>query len=540
MRVGPGDVHAAAARLKPGSKLHLGKTRFRTPITVNGKRGSQTNPIVIRGPRATLGSDLDFDGYREKANKLADAHQKAGSFPGVYFLADDAALVLKDCQWVIIEDLYFENCWPTAIYLDNCQHIFIRRVSFRGGTFAIGAAGPYTRHLLIEDCDWVQDLDSHGAADILSIRENGHTRSDLSPADCALWSKIPWKAVHGERKEDGPVAVKTDARAYDGDFFRAWTIAGYVIIRNNIIADAFNGVHLFNQASLSTKANFARNVVLEDNWFIRVRDNAVEPEDFAWNWTIRRNKFIDCYVPFSFEMQTSGHFYVYGNLGWNIHVPGPKDDTHASGALFKLPEQHRADGPHYIFNNTWLLRNPIVKKKRISGFEHRNNLIGYTETIEQSKWPSPLGKNWSAATVPVTELEDQFSIERECFTRSWKTLGIVFDGDRIGHPDFPDNLRAAGYKIGPNAHSGIVKFANDTSGVPRGLTMISPPTAQPFMIELPDETTVAFNPANYVVGAWQGAGPVALDDPAFVTIWPTPPNYVVTTEFLFDDVRRLA
>jgi hypothetical protein len=533
MKVGPDDVHAAAARLKPGSKLHFKKARFPSPITINGKRGSQSKPIVIRGPSATVGSDIDFDGYREKANKLADAHQKAGSFPGVYFLADDAALALKDCQWVIIEDLRFENCWPTAIYLDNCQHIFIRRVSFRGGTFAIGAAGSYTRHLLIEDCDWVQDLDSHGAADILSIRANGHTRSDLSSTDCALWSKIPWKAVHGARKEDGPVAIKTDARAYDGDFFRAWTIAGYVIIRNNIIADAFNGVHLFNQAAVSTETNFARNVVIEDNWFIRVRDNAVEPEDFAWNWTIRRNKFIDCYMPFSFEMQTSGHFYVYGNLGWNIHVPGPEHDTHASEALFKLPEKHRADGPHYIFNNTWVLFGSIVKKKRISGFEHRNNLIGYTDRFEKSKWASPLGKSWNAARIPATELEDQFTIERDSFTRSWKALGIVFDGDLIGHSDFPENLRAAGYEIGPNAHSGTVKFDDQTPGVPGGLKISSPPAAQPFTIELPDETTVVFDPRDYVVGAWQGSGVIAFDDPAFLTVWPMPPTYKVTTEFHF-------
>jgi hypothetical protein len=524
MKVGPGEVHAAAARLKPGGKLVLERARYRTPITINGKRGSQNKPIVIRGPKATLGSDMDFKGYRVKANKLADAHQEAGSFPGLYYLADDAALVLKDCQWVIIEDLRFENCWPTAIYLDNCQHIFIRRVSFRGGTFAIGAVGPHTRHLLIEDCDWVQDLDSHGATDILSIRKDGHTRSDLSAADCALWSRIPWKAVHGVGEEDGPIAVDTDARAYDGDFFRAWTIAGYVVIRNNIIADAFNGVHLFNQASASTKTNFARNVVIEDNWFIRVRDNAVEPEDFAWNWTIRRNKFVDCYYPFSFEMETSGHFYVYGNLGWNIHVPGPEGDTHASGAVFKLPEQHLADGPHYIFNNTWMLRGPIVKKKRISGFEHRNNLIGYAEGAEGFKWAScpPLGKNWNIGTTPVTDLEDRFLTERECFTRSWKSLGIVFDGDFVGHPDFPENFRTAGYNLGPAASGGSVKFVDDTSGIPQGLKIPSPPAAQPFIIEMPDKTTFEFDPDNYVVGAWQGAGPVSLNDPAFLKVWPMP------------------
>ncbi|MGO7557720.1 right-handed parallel beta-helix repeat-containing protein, partial [Rhizobium johnstonii] len=80
---------------------------------------------------------------------------------------------------------------------------------------------------------------------------------------------------------DGLVDAKKDARAFDGDFFRAWTIAGYVIIRNNIIVDAFNGVHFFNQAAESIKDTFCRNVLIEKNWFVRIRDNAIEPEDFA-------------------------------------------------------------------------------------------------------------------------------------------------------------------------------------------------------------------------------------------------------------------
>jgi hypothetical protein len=81
----------------------------------------------------------------------------------------------------------------------------------------------------------------------------------------------------------------------DGDFFRAWTIAGYVILRNNII--------------------------------------------------------------------------VYSRSR-------PQDDTHSSGQLFKFPDRHVADAPHYVFNNTWELRWPIAKKKTFSDLFHGNNLIG--------------------------------------------------------------------------------------------------------------------------------------------------------------------
>jgi hypothetical protein len=527
IKVNAEDIHRKLNRLGPGGELYLKKGRYPDPITIIGKRGSEDCPIYITGPGAIFGSDMDFDAYRETANKLAAAHQKGGSFPGIYFMADNAALTLRDCQWVIIDELVFRNCWPTAIYLDNCQHIFIRRVDFRGGCIAIGAAGPYTRHLLIEKCSWVQDTKSHGEDDVLSIRDNGYVRADLSLGDCRLWSDIPWKQVHGSGDEDGPVDPIGDARAYDGDFFRAWTIAGYVIIRDNVITDAFNGVHFFNQASESTKEAFARNVLIEDNWFVRIKDNAVEPENFAWNWTIRRNQFVDCYMPFSFEMQRSGYFYVYGNLGWNVYIPGPEDDKHAKGALFKFPDTHIADGPHYVFNNTWLLRAPIAKKKRFAKLEHRNNLIGYATDADKFKWEacSPFGPGWSFEPYPLTEVDDLIRFEEGCFTRSWRSLGIVFDGDVISHPDFPDRLRQAHYDIGKNATYADVQFQEQTIGLPSGLKITKTPPAVAFSIELPDKSRSLFAPSDYCVGAWQETGRIDAFDPSFAVIWPTPARY---------------
>ncbi|MFW8646327.1 hypothetical protein ACOJBO_46300 [Rhizobium beringeri] len=128
------------------------------------------------------------------------------------------------------------------------------------------------------------------------------------------------------------VSIENDARAYDGDFFRAWNIAGYVVIKNNIIADAFNGIHFFNQVAESIVESCSRNVLIEGNWFIRIRDNAIEPEHFAWNWTVRHNVIVDCYVPFSLQMARSGYFYIYGNIGWNLRKPGPEEDTHTRGS----------------------------------------------------------------------------------------------------------------------------------------------------------------------------------------------------------------
>ncbi|WP_260692868.1 right-handed parallel beta-helix repeat-containing protein [Rhizobium laguerreae] len=254
---------------------------------------------MIRGNGAVIDGGEPYDDYREIANRLAAVQEANGRFPGIYYLADNAGLVLRNCQWVVIEDLTFEGCWPTAIYLDNCQHITLRRLHIRGSTIAIGAAGPYTRHLLIEECDWIQDLRSHGEADLAAIRKIGAVDAGLDPGDCGLWREISWDQVHGNIEDtESRVDVETDERGFDGDFFRAWTIAGYVVLRNNVILDAFNGIHFFNDASDSTVEDFCRNIVIENNWFVRIRDNAIEAEDYAWNWTVRGNRFVDCYMPF--------------------------------------------------------------------------------------------------------------------------------------------------------------------------------------------------------------------------------------------------
>ena len=212
--------------------------------------GSQQQPVVIRGNGAVIDGGEPYEDYREIANRLSAVQEANGRFPGIYYLADNAALVLRNCQWVVIEDLNFEGCWPTAIYLDNCQHITLRRLHIRGSTIAIGAAGPYTRHLLIEECDWIQDLRSHGEADLASDPKVLAVNAGFDPGDCRLWRKISWAQVHGNIEDTkSRVDVEKDERGFDGDFFRAWTIAGYVVLRNNVILDAFNGIHFFNDAA---------------------------------------------------------------------------------------------------------------------------------------------------------------------------------------------------------------------------------------------------------------------------------------------------
>lgn len=526
IKTSPDQIHEDIRSLAPGSRLKLGKGRYTTPIVVSAKYGTQDDPIVIRGKRARVGPGQTYEDYRVTANQLSAVQEAGGRFPGVYYLADNASLVLRDCQWVVIEDLSFDGCWPTAIYIDNCQHITLRRLSIRGSTIAIGAAGAYTRHLMIEECDWIQDVSGHGEADLTSIRKNERIRADLQPDKCLLWRKTNWEQVHGSLEDDDGkrVSIEDDARAFDGDFFRAWTIAGYVVIRKNVIVDAFNAVHFFNQSAASITDASSRNVVIEDNWFVRIRDNAIEAEQFAWNWTVRRNKFVDCYMPFSLEMERSGFFYIYGNLGWNFHRPGPDNDERNFGQLFKFPTDHKADGPHYFFHNSWLTRGPICKKKRFSQFHHLNNTIGYYEQNPQytPEAAVPFGSACLADEQPSPSPGEIKELEKNRFTKLWHDLDIHFDGDVIDHPDYPEKLRQAGYPIGPHARGGPIAFRDRAPGAPKGLKSIKTMAAIAFRIQLPDKQEQDISGPNYQTGAWQGKELFAVRGPLFYDSWLRP------------------
>ncbi|TBD43424.1 right-handed parallel beta-helix repeat-containing protein [Rhizobium ruizarguesonis] len=516
----PEDVHRKVRQLSPGDQLRLTAGEYKQPIVLSALVGSEVDPITICSSRAVLGSGLTFREYKKTGNELAAAQEAGGRFPGLYYLADNAALVLKNCQWINIEKLDFEGCWPTAVYLENCQHITLRGLKISGGTFAIGATGITTRHILIEDCDWVQDPSGNGWEMCEALRDGRTIEKELDGKQSELWRDVDWIQVHGERPETGKsVSIEDDARAYDGDFFRAWSIAGYVVIKNNVIADAFNGIHFFNQVAESIVESCSRNVLIEGNWFIRIRDNAIEPEHFAWNWTIRHNMIVDCYIPFSMQMARSGYFYVYGNVGWNLRKPGPDEDTHTRGQFFKFPTEHVADGPHYVFNNSWVLRAPLAKKMRFSNFVHVNNAIDYYET--DPSVTAPFGKNFNDPAPPGSQKEETLKFEGEHFTRAWQHLGIKFDGDVVNHPSFPGILRDAGFPIGADAKGQSPNFANRVPGLPRGLMTDSWVDAVALTVLRPDGTTAtAVDGTRHQVGAWQRNNLIRMEDPLFWLYWP--------------------
>ena len=550
MPSGQPNIQLEIDHLQAGDTFKFGSLEIDKPLVLRGLRGTQANPIRLIGQPAKKGTlsqtvfrgEYTYESYKDLANKLSRAHEAGGDYPGLGYLAQSAAIYMVDCQWVILEHLSFVDCWPTAIYIDNSQHLELRHLHFRGGTFAIGADGRETRHLLIEDCDWIQDPNDDAEADIRSIHKENRVPLKKNRQFSRLYREISWERIHRAFSSETTLVdvtesadgVHTDERIFDGDFFRAWTIRGYVILRNNIIVDAFNGIHSYNHASNDIRPNFNRHFLIENNWFVRIRDNAIEPENHFRNWTARHNCFVDCFAAFSIEPEESGYLYIYGNLSWAHYRPGPgisgdnglEKDDRLTGRHFKWGSRHQAFGPHYILYNTWFARASHFKKKRFSGLIHANNVVGYNEEAEEfnPEAISPFGVDWNKAPTPTDALRDPRKREKNRFTKAWEELNIIFDGDMIGQEDFPSALRAAGYGLGPASSGTKPEFVSTTIDKDHGLKLKNAQPAIDVPIFYPDYNAsfaraTQVDGSNYVVGAWQKDGLFTLPDPLFVSYW---------------------
>jgi hypothetical protein len=159
------------------------------------------------------------------------------------------------------------------------------------------------------------------------------------------------------------------------------SIKGDVTIRYNLIEHAFNGVHFFNNPVNDLDPDLNHNLKVYGNTFRYIRDNPVEPERGAWNVWIYNNSFYNCHKWLSLEMSRSGYVYIFGNIGWFDDMPGTIPDDQYGGSVLKLlgGADTEADGPHYIFHNSWYLRSSYIKGQHIRNLSHFNNAALYCD-----------------------------------------------------------------------------------------------------------------------------------------------------------------
>jgi hypothetical protein len=386
---------------RPGDEIRVLPGVYEEPVVVRGKEGTEAAPLRIVGTSATT-----LDGRRNPVRP-----------PGLATVRDFAFIKVLKSAHVTIENMTIQNVWPTAIYVEDAQHVLVRRINLNGATYGIFARGPTTSHLTIEYCSWIQDE--------------------------RIWDQIAWKDIHLE---------PLPRRELDGDLFRSVDIAGNVVIRRNFIAQAFNGVHFYaDEVKEPGKVN--TNVWIYRNTFAFIRDNAIEAENSATNWWVFENRIYNCHAWFAFEECNGGFWYIFANRGWFDRKPGPPGDCNAGGALLKTStvkigdeERKLTKDPVYVFNNSWYLRSTYMKKGKLRNFNHFNNAIEYARPEYHPAGVVDPDQRMIGVGPPSPRCDGPQPPE-EPFTTEWARLAIAFDNDVCNHQHYPGRLNLEGYAV---------------------------------------------------------------------------------------------
>jgi hypothetical protein len=417
------ELRVACVIVEDGDEIRVWPGRYDRPALLRGKKR-----IVIRA--ADPSPDAWISGG-QTPNPFWGGGTPATDSPGKPAIGDFALLVIDECEAITIEGLKIRDCWPAIISVKDTQFLTIRGCKLLHATYAVFAKGK-TSHLLLEGNEWQQDdSESHG-----------------------LWSAIDWRESHGGEGASGLF------RYYNGGFLSAKGITGNVVVRRNLITDAYNGIRMKGNATAPASIN--ANVHIFDNDFIRIRDNPVEPEVAAHNWHVRHNRLLDCHAWFSFDGVTGGFWYFYGNTGTFESRQGVEHTFgHTMGRVLKLsfqkdpPSQDTSRvpvNPWYVFNNSWRLRCPVIGGSNptvppggegpdfTAGLSFLNNAFVWCDPARDGPWVCEwikLLQNFDLARCVDTRFDYNIS-DRWDFFDFLRKAGHEAHGITAGRPIFAD------------------------------------------------------------------------------------------------------
>jgi hypothetical protein len=304
------ELKQALEKATPGSVIRLAAGTYQIfaedpPLHIKGVQGLPDQPIVIQGTpgpaeaqRATIidgGRNLDdtlglHEHYRRPGSRPIELHDL---IMHKQYRTQHAinCFLFEDTAYLVIEDLTVRNCWPTSFIFVSSRYVTLRGMTIVGSTFPF-FADRRSDHFLVEDNVWTQDPSGY-AAD-----QSGYSgRVDLMPKPGRMWDTIPWGVVHH------------GSRAYlNGGLVGSFGTPGGIVIRRNIIRNAYNGIRI--RANRCERPPCNVNVEIYDNDFQFNRDNPVEPEDHAANWWIYHNRIYNGHGWFSLDGVSGGPVYT--------------------------------------------------------------------------------------------------------------------------------------------------------------------------------------------------------------------------------------
>jgi hypothetical protein len=356
-----------------------------------------------------LGKKTTFRSPYTYSNAPDELYPKSGDY---------ACIKVKRSSHIVLENFRAIDCWPTFVYTTHSSYISLRGSRIKGSQHVFYARGDSSgHHYLLEGNHWTQDTSGR------------------------MWSQIDWDDSH-----DGP---------YNGGLFGSEDLKGNVLVRDNLVENAFNGVRMkaveapFSENPKDPR-DTNRNVEIYDNAFYNTRDNCFEPETDAYNWWVHHNFIKNAHKPWSLSKVDSGYWYFFANTGYFDDRPGVGNN---GGGLLKVShDSPHTEFPTYFFNNSFYLRSPVAKSGKLRHFSHWNNAYEFCSPQDHSG-------DICSSRPPMLEDYDLSSSQ-------------AFDHDAINLTRFPEILT----NNGEEAHglSALPAIFNDAIGGDLALPAGSP------------------------------------------------------------------
>ncbi len=217
--------------------------------------------------------------------------------PYYYAPMDRTGLInVRNSSDVRLESLAVRNSWPNGIAINDSQGVTIDATSTPSAAptqSGPAAAPPKASPSRIPD----------------GIR---------IPLE-AVWKSLDWQQVH-----DGAYNF------LNGALFQARDIGGDVLIRNNDVRNAFNGVRV-----TSNSPELGQHVRILSNRFTNISDNVVEPETWASHWRFQGNTMEGVHAPVSLDDVGGNDFLVTGNTF--VAQQRPRAELRAGRRLRRAP-----------------------------------------------------------------------------------------------------------------------------------------------------------------------------------------------------------
>ena len=333
------EPQAAVDMAQPGNTVQLLPGSYPDPIQIN--RGGRPDAVfTLRGPNSL---DAYLDGGKDRTSAVGDiAHSDS----------DFAFITITKASHIRLESLSFKNCWPTGIFLHGASHISVLRCHGVGAKHLIYAKEHQrflrkpspSAFITLDNITWIQDPDKE------------------------MWTgSLTWNDVKG--------TTDTDGTFFNGALFGSFEISGPVCIVNCEVSHAFNGVRM-DANTHSLTANRNRNILIRDNTFSFIRDNAIEPEKSAQNLWVVNNSFYNVHATFSLDRVAGQFWYFINNTVLNVELPSTESDLNRGGKIYKFHQGNPFPTQHfYSLHNSVSTRTSYAKKGKTNAWTHANNAI---------------------------------------------------------------------------------------------------------------------------------------------------------------------